>query len=190
MWGRIRLILREPFLEFWGAFILVLIGDSVMAQTYLSNMEYGTWLNVCLGWSCAYIFGIYVAGDSGAYLNPAMTLANCLFRGLPLRRWPTYALAQFLGMFCAHGLTYANYMTAFDYYEGKGVRTLPPNKTTSARIFCTFPAPFTTKPAQFFSELIANAVSMFCVLAMRDENGADLVSRMLPDWWEKMLTIS
>lgn len=54
------------------------------------------------------IFGIYVAGDSGAYLNPAITLTNCLFRGLPLRRWPVYAAAQLLGAFCGHGLVYAN----------------------------------------------------------------------------------
>lgn len=54
------------------------------------------------------IFGIYVAGDSGAYLNPAITLTNCLFRGLPLRRWPVYAGAQLLGAFCGHGLVYAN----------------------------------------------------------------------------------
>ena len=40
---------REPFLEFWGAFIMVLLGDSVNAQTYLSNQKYGSWLSVCLG---------------------------------------------------------------------------------------------------------------------------------------------
>ncbi len=40
---------REPFLEFWGAFVMVLIADSVLAQTVLSNKEYGTWINICLG---------------------------------------------------------------------------------------------------------------------------------------------
>lgn len=60
------------------------------------------------------IFGIYVAGDSGAYLNPAITLTNCLFRGLPLRRWPVYAGAQLLGAFCGHGLVYANCKILFD----------------------------------------------------------------------------
>ena len=69
------------------------------------------------------MFGIYIAGDSGAYLNPAVTLTNCLFRGLPLRRFPTYAAAQILGSFCAHGVTYGNYIAAFDNYEGPGVRT-------------------------------------------------------------------
>ena len=133
-------------------------------------------------WSCAYMFGIYVAGDSGAYLNPAVTLTNCLFRGLPLRRFPMYAAAQVLGSFCAHGVTYANYISAFDHYEGKGVRTIPPSETTSARIFCTFPAVFAPRASQFFSEFIANFVSMFCIFAMRDENGADLVSGLCLVW--------
>ncbi|KAI8958502.1 aquaporin-like protein [Daldinia sp. FL1419] len=173
-WSRIRLILREPLLEFWGCFIMVLMGNSVIAQTYLSNREYGSWINICFGWACGIAFGIYVAGDSGAYLNPAVTLTNCLFRGLPLRRFPTYAAAQLLGMFCAAGVVYANYISAFDNYEGRGIRTIPPNKTSSANIFCTFPASFVPKASQFFSEYIANFVSIFCIFAMRDENGADL----------------
>ncbi|KAI0099424.1 aquaporin-like protein [Daldinia grandis] len=172
MWSRIRLMLREPLLEFWGCFIMM--GNSVLAQTYLSNQEYGSWINICFGWACGTAFGIYVAGDSGAYLNPAVTLTNCLFRGLPLRRFPTYAAAQLLGMFCAAGVVYANYISAFDNYEGRGIRTIPPSKTSSAKIFCTFPASFVPKASQFFSEYIANFVVMFCIFAMRDENGAHL----------------
>ncbi|KAI0847451.1 aquaporin-like protein [Daldinia vernicosa] len=174
VWSRIRLMLREPLLEFWGCFIMVLMGNSVLAQTYLSNQEYGSWINICFGWACGAAFGIYVAGDSGAYLNPAVTLTNCLFRGLPLRRFPTYAAAQLLGMFCAAGVVYANYISAFDNYEGRGIRTIPPSKTSSAKIFCTFPASFVPKASQFFSEYIANFVVMFCIFAMRDENGAHL----------------
>ncbi|KAI1643508.1 aquaporin-like protein [Daldinia loculata] len=153
---------------------MVLMGNSVLAQTYLSNQEYGSWINICFGWACGAAFGIYVAGDSGAYLNPAVTLTNCLFRGLPLRRFPIYAAAQLLGMFCAAGVVYANYISAFDNYEGRGIRTIPPSKTSSAKIFCTFPASFVPKASQFFSEYIANFVVMFCMFAMRDENGAHL----------------
>ncbi|OTB10639.1 hypothetical protein K445DRAFT_69784, partial [Daldinia sp. EC12] len=112
--------------------------------------------------------------DSGAYLNPAVTFTNCIFRGLPMRRFPTYAAAQLLGMFCAAGVVYANYISAFDNYEGRGIRTIPPNEKSTANIFCTFPATFVPKASQFFSEFIANFVVMFCIFAMRDENGADL----------------
>ncbi|KAG8169267.1 hypothetical protein KVR01_000012 [Diaporthe batatas] len=151
-WPRMRLIFREPLLEFWGTLVMMLLGGS-----------FGNWLTICFGWSAAMIFGIYVAGDSGAYLNPAITLTNCLFRGLPLRRWPVYAAAQFLGAFCGHGL-----------YEGHGIRTIPPSPTSSAKIFCQFPQPFVPLGSQIFSEFIANFFMAFLILSVRDENGADL----------------
>jgi aquaglyceroporin related protein, other eukaryote len=173
-WPRMRLIFREPLLEFWGVLVMMLLGGSVTAVTYLSKYQYGDWLTICFGWSAAMIFGIYVAGDSGAYLNPAITLTNCLFRGLPLRRWPVYAVAQVLGAFCGHGLVYANYISAIDQYEGHGIRTIPPSPTTSAKIFCQFPQPFLPLGSQIFSEFIANFFMTFLILAVRDENGADL----------------
>ncbi|KAG6361406.1 hypothetical protein INS49_009633 [Diaporthe citri] len=170
-WPRLRLIFREPLLEFWGVLVMMLLGGSVTAATYLSNYQSGNWLTICFGWSAAMIFGIYVAGDSGAYLNPAITLTNCLFRGLPLRRWPVYAGAQLLGAFSADT---ALYISAIDQYEGHAIRTIPPSPTTSAKIFCQFPQPFVPIGSQIFSEFIANFFTVFLILAVRDENGADL----------------
>lgn len=46
------------------------------------------------------MLGVYVAGCSGAHLNPAITLANCIFRGFPWKKLPAYAFAQVLGCFC------------------------------------------------------------------------------------------
>lgn len=37
LWSRIRVALREPFLEFWGVFILVMFGDGSIAQVLLST---------------------------------------------------------------------------------------------------------------------------------------------------------
>ena len=36
LWSRIRLVLREPFAEFLGVFIMVLFGDGSVAQVLLS----------------------------------------------------------------------------------------------------------------------------------------------------------
>jgi glycerol uptake facilitator-like aquaporin len=52
------------------------------------------------------MLGVYVAGDSGAYLNPAITFASCYYRGLPWRRFPMYFIAQLLGGFVAAGKSY------------------------------------------------------------------------------------
>lgn len=126
--------------------------------------------------------GLYVAGDSGAYLNPAITFSNCLLRQLPWRRFPTYAIAQLLGAFVGSGIVYANYINAIDQYEGKGIRTVPPNDKATATIFCTFPQLFVTKASQFFSEFIASAILVLVVFALRDpgNNGIEKVSTPPP----------
>lgn len=176
-WNRARLILREPILEFWGVLIFVMFGDSVIAQWKLSGGEFGNWVTVCFGWGFGIMFGIFVAGDSGAYLNPAVTLTNCIFRGIPLKRFPIYTAAQVLGAFCAHAITYAVYYSAINEYEGgAGVRTVPPVETASAGIFCSFPAGENVpKGSQVMGDFVANFILVFCIFALRDENGADLV---------------
>jgi aquaglyceroporin related protein len=71
------LSLKEPFAEFWGVFILVLFGDASVAQVLLSAGEksapggdgFGPYQNINWGWALGVMLGIYVAGDSGAYLK-------------------------------------------------------------------------------------------------------------------------
>jgi glycerol uptake facilitator-like aquaporin len=117
------------------------------------------------------MLGLYVAGDSGAYLNPAITFSNCVFRRLPWRRFPVYFLAQFLGGFVGSGIVYANYISAIDWFEGgRGIRTVPPAPKATAGIFCTYPQPFLTKASQFFSEFIASAVLMLVIFAIKDKS--------------------
>lgn len=116
------------------------------------------------------MLGIYVAGDSGGFLNPAVTLNFCLFRKLPWRRLPIYFLAQLLGGFCGAGVVYANYINGINQLEGHGVRTVPPSLTATAGIFCTYPQAFLTKTSQFFSEFIASAILMFVIFALKDDS--------------------
>lgn len=41
LWSRIRLVLREPFAEFFGVFIMVMFGDGSVAQVLLSSNAAG-----------------------------------------------------------------------------------------------------------------------------------------------------
>jgi aquaglyceroporin related protein len=116
------------------------------------------------------MLGIYVAGDSGGFLNPAVTFCFCLFRKLPWKRFPIYFLAQFLGGFVGSGVVYANYINAINQFEGHGVRTVPPAPTATAGIFCTYPQAFLTKASQFFSEFIASTILMFVIFALKDDS--------------------
>lgn len=118
----------------------------------------------------------YASGISGAHINPAVTFANCVFRGFPWRKFPIYAVAQILGAFCASGVVYANYKSAIDVFEGgPNIRTVPGySDHASAGIFCTYPADFMTTTGQFFSEFIASSVLMFCIYALKD--GGQMIS--------------
>jgi aquaglyceroporin related protein len=71
------------------------------------------------------MLGVYVGGKSGAHLNPAVTLANCIYRKFPWRKLPIYTVAQTLGAFCAAAVVYGNYKSAIDQFEGgPGIRTV------------------------------------------------------------------
>ena len=72
-------------------------------------------------------------GDSGGFLNPAITFCFCLYRGLPWRRFPVYFLARFLSGFVGAGVIYANYIDATNNYEDQNVRTVPPSKTATGK---------------------------------------------------------
>lgn len=117
------------------------------------------------------MLGVYSGGISGAHLNPAVTLANCVFRKFPWRKFPIYMFAQTLGAFCASGVVYANYKSAINLYEGgSNIRTVPGySDTATAGIFCTYPAPFMTQTGQFFSEFIASTILMFLIYALKDD---------------------
>ncbi|KAM3075276.1 glycerol channel [Clarireedia jacksonii] len=166
LWSRIRHTLREPFSEFFGVFILILFGDGSVAQVVLSRGEKGSYQSITWGWGIGVMLGVYASGVSGAHINPAVTFANCVYRKFPWRKFPIYMLAQTL----AHLLTClkANYKSAIDVYEGgPNIRTVGGN-TSSAGIFCTYPAAFMTKTGQFFSEFIASAILMFCIYSLQD----------------------
>jgi len=169
LWSRIRRTLREPFSEFFGVFILILFGDGVVAQVVLSNGTKGSYQSISWGWGLGVMLGVYTGGISGAHLNPAVTFANCVFRKFPWRKFPGYLIAQTLGAMCAAGVVYANYKSAIDVFEGgPHIRTVGLN-TSTAGIFCTYPASFMTRTGMFFSEFIASTILMFCIYALKDD---------------------
>lgn len=170
--------------------IMVMFGNGSVAQVLLSTGEtaapggngFGDYQSISWGWGLGVMLGLYVAGDSGAYLNPAVTFANCLFRKLPWRRFPMYFLAQFLGGFVGSGIVYANYISGIDWFEGgHGIRTVPPAPKATAGIFCTYPQAFVTKASQFFSEVVTSALLMFVIFALKDPSNNGVPKVCYPD---------
>jgi glycerol uptake facilitator-like aquaporin len=95
------------------------------------------------------MLSIYVAGDSGGFLNSAITFNFCLFRKLPWRRFPIYFLTQFLGGFFASGVVYANYIN--------GIKT--------SKVMASAPLLVPLQPLLLFSahihKLFGESVSVF-----------------------------
>jgi aquaglyceroporin related protein len=50
VWSRVRLYLREPFSEFFGTLIMVLLGNGVVAQVTLSRGQKGDYQSISWGW--------------------------------------------------------------------------------------------------------------------------------------------
>lgn len=116
------------------------------------------------------MLGIYVGGKSGGHLNPAVTLANCIFRKHPWRKFPVYFIAQLLGAMAGAAVVYGNYKSAIDVFEGgAGIRTVG-LETSTAGIFCTYPQAFLSKTGQFFSEFIATTILQMVIFALCDTN--------------------
>lgn len=114
------------------------------------------------------MLGVYVGGKSGGHLNPAVTLANCLYRGLPWRKFPVYFMGQLLGAMAGAFIVYGNYKSAIDTYEGgPGIRTVVGDHA-SAGVFCTYPAAFMSRTGMFFSEFIASTILQLVIFSLVD----------------------
>jgi len=172
-WPRTRAVCQDFFSEFAGTMVLILFGDGVVAQVVLSEGEKGNYQSISWGWGLGVMLGFLVSKKSGGHLNPAVTLCNCLYRGLPWRKFPVYFMGQLLGAMCGAFIVYGNYYYAIDQFEGgAGIRTVT-GPTASAGIFCTYPAEFMTRTAMFWSEFIASAILMFVIFGLADpKNGA------------------
>jgi glycerol uptake facilitator protein len=132
-------LFAELVAEFLGTFVLIVLGDGVVAMVVLfgdpsvkGEVVKGGYTNITLGWGLAVMMGIFIAGRiSGAHLNPAVTLALAVFRGFSWRKVIPYTAAQVAGAFVAAALIYWNYWPAF--------HNVDPGLEKTAGVFTTFP---------------------------------------------------
>jgi glycerol uptake facilitator protein len=93
----------ELIAEVFGTFILVLLGDGVVANVGLGPRVAAQgydWNTIVWGWGFAVAVAVYVAGGvSGAHINPAVTLAVAFRRGFAWAKVIPYMIAQLIGAF-------------------------------------------------------------------------------------------
>ncbi|RPJ22491.1 MAG: aquaporin, partial [Chloroflexi bacterium] len=173
--------------EVFGTFILILLGDGVVANVGLApRLAAGAynWNTITLGWAFAVIVAVYVsAGVSGAHLNPAVTIALAAKRGFPWSKVAPYILAQMVGAFLgALGV----YLTYRDGLVSAGVpnvwSTGPGSVFGSAFWGGTGAAAIGgySLTTAFVTELLGTAVLLWGILASGDNKNIGLMHNMGP----------
>ncbi|HEB65991.1 MAG TPA: aquaporin family protein [Chloroflexi bacterium] len=103
----------EFIAELFGTFVLILLGDGVVANVGLAPRLAApayNWNTITLGWAFAVIVAVYIAGGvSGAHINPAVTLAMAVKRDFPWSKVLPYIVAQVIGAFLGAFAVYLIY---------------------------------------------------------------------------------
>ena len=121
--------------ELLGTGVLILLGGGLNANLALRRTKgHGKdWLLTSFGWGLAVFAAVYVANDSGAHLNPAVTIgkwvANQPFHAGPgfavepgLANALVYLAAQLVGAFVGAVLVWVAYKQHFDLDAEPGVK--------------------------------------------------------------------
>ncbi|KAG0371389.1 putative aquaporin [Gamsiella multidivaricata] len=157
-WAGVRHKFKKAFAEFLGTAILVAFGSGAIAQLVFSPNN--SWFTMSLGWGLGLTFGIYVSGGiSGGHLNPAVTLAQAIFRGLPWAEVPIYWISQFAGAFAGAVVVYAT-----NYHA---IRAADP-KTTIGIFVTGRQTGDVSTIAAFIAEFLGTALLVLVILATSD----------------------
>lgn len=111
--------------ELIGTFMLVLLGDGVVANVTLnkSGMKGAGSIQITFAWGLAVMIPAFIFGAaSGAHFNPALTIALAVDGSLPWGLVPGYVIAQFAGAFLGACLVYAMFKDQFDATESAATK--------------------------------------------------------------------
>ena len=159
-------MIRGPLLgEFMGTFVMMLLGDGVVAGTLLkkTKAEGAGWLVVTTAWGFAVLCGIFTAnlfGSSDAHLNPAITFAMAVKTG-DFSNFGPFLLAQVAGAFVAAVVVWLFYLPHWKITEDAGAKL---------GVFCTIPA-----IRSYGSNLFSEVVGTFVLVIVAGAIGSKLV---------------
>jgi len=173
--------------EVFGTFILILLGDGVVANVGLAPRLAGTaynWNTITIGWAFAVIIAVYVsAGVSGAHLNPAVTVAMAVKRDFPWNKVLPYIVAQMIGAFLGALGVYLCYRDGLASAGMPNVWCTGPGSVFGQSFWgaassgATGAFSFTTA---FITEVFGTAVLLWGILASGDSRNSGLMHNLGP----------
>jgi glycerol uptake facilitator protein len=115
--------MNELIAEFIGTFLLILLGNGVVANVVLKGTKghNSGWIVISLGWGLAVFVGVTVAGPvSGAHINPAVTIGLAV---AGLFSWSSvilFILAQMAGAMAGAATVWLFYREHFKRTDDQG----------------------------------------------------------------------
>ncbi|WP_407084565.1 MIP/aquaporin family protein [Pluralibacter gergoviae] len=156
--------------EFLGTGLLIFFGVGCVAALKVAGASFGQW-EISVIWGLGVAMAIYLtAGVSGAHLNPAVTIALCLFANFEGRKVVPFIISQFAGAFCAAALVYGLYYNLFAHYELTHHMVRGSVESLDlAGIFSTYPNPYISLFQAFAVEMVITAILMGVIMALTDD---------------------
>lgn len=142
-----------------GTMLLILLGNGVVANVVLKKTlgHQAGWIVITFGWAIAVFVGVLTSSaQSGAHLNPAVTVAMLYLGRISSADAITYFAGQFSGAMLGAMLVFITYRDHYFATEDKGAKM---------GTFCTGPA-IKNNVSNLFSEIIGTFVLVFAVLQM------------------------
>ncbi len=147
----------EYFGEFLGTFILILLGNGVVANVNLdkTHSQGAGWIVITAGWGMAVFVAVLATADmSGAHINPAVTVGLAISGLFPWSKVIPFIFMQMLGAMAGAFMVYIFFKNHFDITSAPGAKRA---------CFCTSPAIRNYK-SNFFSEVVGTFVLILAVL--------------------------
>jgi glycerol uptake facilitator protein len=176
--------------EVFGTFILILLGDGVVANVGLAprlGAAAYNWNTITIGWAFAVIVAVYVsAGVSGAHLNPAVTIALAFKRDFPWSKVLPYIAAQMVGAFLGALGVYLVYMDGLKGAGMPNVWATGPGSVFGQAFWGTAAGAGVASVGgysflnAFVAEVIGTAVLLWGILASGDSKNNGLMHNMGP----------
>jgi glycerol uptake facilitator protein len=179
--------LNEFIGEVFGTFVLILLGDGVVANVGLAPRLAGVaynWNTITIGWSMAVLIAVFVSGGvAGAHLNPAVTFALAIKRDFPWKKVIPFIIAQMLGAFLGALAVYLIYRDGLIAAGMPNVWSTGPGSVFSKSFFqaeqATGGAPYSMLTA-CIAEIFGTIVLLLAVAASGDEKNMGLKNNFGP----------